>query len=510
MGVIMYGLLIVDDEDTIRNGLAHTIDWNSMGFKVVGTASNGRKVLEMLGELNPDVILADIRMPGLSGVELAKKVARDNPDVFVVILTGFDQFEYAKEAIDYNVFSYLLKPYSNKVLQETFGKLKTILDKRNDERNISHTANQALLNKELRVLISEEVLPVDFMILDKWLDLLDSISIYLFIETDKDIIKSLLKKIERKVISYFNNKGQVWIVTDKVHKTIENIITGLVDKDRSGFSKWHGLYGSFPNGSSNILPVVSRIKQLGEEVIFGCSGIYDIDSIQGDIAITAKGSLLTHSDIRKIVSAITDGNMETLEKVFDEIALQDRWNSLFDKHTAVESNKENLEELWRSFSLANILDKTKAGKVQSFMDKLKEFNSIESIYNNLFTLIREIAENTEIYKLHTTNPIIKNVFAIIQQRYMDDLSLDILADELKLSSPYLSRLFKKETGINFKDYLKNHRINLAKYKLKNTTMKIYEISESVGYRDQTYFSDLFKKTVGCSPIKYKNMNTGID
>lgn len=292
----MYGLLIVDDEDIIRNGLANTINWISMGFHVVGTACNGGKALDMLDEFKPDVILADIRMPGLSGIELAKKIGEDYPEIYVIILTGFDQFEYAKEAIDYNVFSYLLKPYNKDNLHDVFSRLKKIIDKKRDVESISNIANQTLLNREL-------------------------------------------------------------------------------------------------------------------------------------------------------------------------------------KH---------------------------------YVDQFGELYTAEAIHEHFLTIIKESAESTGGNRIDTSNSIIKRALSIIQFRYMEDLSLDIITEELQVSSSYLSRLFKKETGVNFKDYLKNYRVNLAKYKLRNTTMKIYEIAEAVGYRDQAYFSDLFKKTVGCSPNKYKNRKHGVD
>lgn len=292
----MYNLIIVDDEDIIRNGLANTIDWNSMGFHVVGTAWNGKKALDMLDTLNPDVILADIRMPGLSGIDLAKKIGEDYPDIYVVILTGFNQFEYAQRAIDYNVFSYLLKPYNSENLQEVFGKLKKTIDKKKEVESISDIANQTLLNRELR----------------------------------------------------------------------------------------------------------------------------------------------------------------------------------------------------------------------HYVEHFGELYSAEAIHEHFLTIIKESTEIAGGKRIDTSNSIIKRALSIIQFRYMEDLSLDIIADELQVSSSYLSRLFKKETEVNFKDYLKNYRINLAKYKLRNTTMKIYEIAEAVGYRDQAYFSDLFKKTVGSPPNKYKNKKIGID
>jgi len=133
----MYRIMIVDDEKLIRKGLRETIDWKSLGFSVEAEASNGNQALEILASNNIDVIIVDIRMPGMSGLELIEKVAKEHKDVYFVILTGYEDFTYAKKAIDFGVKRYLLKPVSDEEIFQTFTDLKIEIDNnKKKSRNI--------------------------------------------------------------------------------------------------------------------------------------------------------------------------------------------------------------------------------------------------------------------------------------------------------------------------------------------------------------------------------------
>ena len=125
----VYSLLIADDEEIIRTGLSATMDWRVLGFRVVGTVATGIAALEFMDHLPVDVVLADIRMPRLSGLELARKLRQDGSQVKIVILSGYDSFPYAREAIEQGVFSYILKPCKAVELQDVFRRLKTVLDR---------------------------------------------------------------------------------------------------------------------------------------------------------------------------------------------------------------------------------------------------------------------------------------------------------------------------------------------------------------------------------------------
>ena len=132
--MLTYKVLLVDDEEEVMDVIEHRICWKQMGFEVVGKAQNGVKALEISEKMQPDVVITDIKMPYMDGLELARNLKQDNPDVRILILTGFDEFEYAKEAVHLEIEEYILKPVNAKELSDCLKRLKDVLDKEREEK----------------------------------------------------------------------------------------------------------------------------------------------------------------------------------------------------------------------------------------------------------------------------------------------------------------------------------------------------------------------------------------
>ena len=124
-----YKVLLVDDEEEVRNAIEQRINWEELGFEVIGKAQNGVKAMEIAEKLQPDVVITDIKMPYMNGLELARNLKEENPGVRILILTGFDEFEYAKEAVHLEIEEYILKPINANELSECLKRLKNVLDK---------------------------------------------------------------------------------------------------------------------------------------------------------------------------------------------------------------------------------------------------------------------------------------------------------------------------------------------------------------------------------------------
>ena len=129
-----YKVLLVDDEEEVRNAIEQRINWEELGFEVIGKAQNGVKAMEIAEKLQPDVVITDIKMPYMNGLELARNLKEENPGVRILILTGFDEFEYAKEAVHLEVEEYILKPINANELSECLKRLKNVLDKEREEK----------------------------------------------------------------------------------------------------------------------------------------------------------------------------------------------------------------------------------------------------------------------------------------------------------------------------------------------------------------------------------------
>ena len=129
-----YKVLLVDDEEEVRNAIEQRISWEELGFEVIGKAQNGVKAMEIAEKLQPDVVITDIKMPYMNGLELARNLKEENPGVRILILTGFDEFEYAKEAVHLEIEEYILKPVNANELSECLKRLKNVLDKEREEK----------------------------------------------------------------------------------------------------------------------------------------------------------------------------------------------------------------------------------------------------------------------------------------------------------------------------------------------------------------------------------------
>ena len=141
-----YKVLLVDDEEEVRNAIEQRINWEELGFEVIGKAQNGVKAMEIAEKLQPDVVITDIKMPYMNGLELARNLKEENPGVRILILTGFDEFEYAKEAVHLEIEEYILKPINANELSECLKRLKNVLDK---EREVLHRFPSCTSNKFL-------------------------------------------------------------------------------------------------------------------------------------------------------------------------------------------------------------------------------------------------------------------------------------------------------------------------------------------------------------------------
>ncbi len=506
----MYNLLIVDDEDIIRNGLANTIDWAGMGFSVAGTASNGKEALILAEQFAPDVILADIRMPGMTGMELAAKIHEENPGIYIVILTGFDEFEYAKESIDYDVFSYLLKPYSNEKLAEVFAKLKSELDEKKNKEYISSKASQALLNGEFHTILTEGSISEDVLLFDRWLSEYKKLYLYIFVETDKRILDIFKKLDGEKVYTYAKKETEFWFVSEDSPGLLTRRLEGFRETGNYERSRYHALTTELYPGSINFQETCTGLRIKLKDLFFYCSAIWNIN----DACPLAGGEFKILSDFEsaadKIFKAMATGSILNFDEIFNSELSRTKESYLLDKKEVMLKIKKDLDRMWRKVAEEGFLDDLQYGKMAVLLKQMDSISSIEEIYIRLSELLTEIFKSNGVKRVEISNSIVKQVVLIIKRSYMEDLTLDILAEELSITASYLSRLFKDKTGVNFKDYLKDFRINIAKNKLKHSDLKIYEIAEDIGYRDQAYFSDVFKKTVGCSPKEYRNRKGGMD
>lgn len=530
----LYKIMIVDDESEIRNAIKNTVDWEKAGFVVVDDAENGQDALEKLESKEPDVIMTDIRMPYMDGLELAKEARKLYPSLKIIICSGYNDFEYAKEAIKLGVSEYVLKPISSEDILEILLKVKTRLD---DERSKSRDIdilrnnykasipilrgqflNNLIAGKALRDEIDEKVkkYSIDLMPAAAWvvsvIDVEDTEKSYM----DKELIPvSVQKFIEDRLCEDY----KYCIFTSSQDARLV-MIAGLSEKHME--DEFVDTLRNICKGSNKVLGVSITIA-----VGSTCSELYDVTYSYADALnalgyknVVGGGDILYFRDVEPVnlgILKFTDrdesdltysikfGTKESVYYVTDAILgkMESAKVHTSQYHAYMLSVANCIVQLMQqyeiNFDVVNSQDSGEYTDILEIIKNMEEFKIwFKSISIKIHEYMREKRENT-------TKRVIEEAKRYIQANFTNpDLSLEMICKELHMSTAYFSTIFKKETGQSYIGYLTELRLKLAMDLLKNTDKKTYVIAGEVGYPEQNYFSYVFKRKFGMSPTKFRS------
>ena len=524
-----YTVLVVDDEQEQRLALIERVDWESAGFEVVGEAENGVEALDVLESLEPDLILTDIKMPMISGLELAARVREIRPATQVVILSGYDSFEYAQTAIKYNIISYILKPISPEEMSEELIKIHSRMDERlagmiSSDKTDSEQIRKLQTDKFLIPLMlgSNEEQPDEGQLLNKAREL------KIIGETDNPIRFCVL-------VTKFKNADGI----SQTEKTHADFIDSVISRYMRSISLI--LYGravtlAVVTGEGELsnllelplLEIVQTAKRILNStctigvsrefsVLSACSGAY----FQ---AITARRYTSDGAgEVRFINDQERDGELEIdraeksavrleqLLKVGDEESLEDFINGLYESNTPENAGllvMQIIATVYRVVSSAS--EKNALSELFSsnpIFARMTSHSSESVMKNELIEFCKDAKTLISNAQKRDTEILCDRVVQIIDGSYSDEsLSLTGVSNELAVSPNYLSALIKKHKKKNFITLLTERRMKAAYDMLLCTNMKVVEISEKCGYSDQHYFSYCFKKFYGESPNKIRTLN----
>lgn len=531
----MYKLLLVDDEILVREAIAGNIHWKELGYELVSTCENGKEAITYIKENKVDVVLTDVCMPFIDGIELSKYIHINNLEIDVIIFSGYNEFEYAQKAIRYGVSEYLSKPITSYELSEVLINLKKRLDKKKEienefkKINKSYFKNLILIQskiiknlimgnelEESRKEIEEYGINIDYL---AYRVAIIEIDIYSdSYNTDKDKIKQgdmksfVIYNISNEIIKRYN-AGEVC----------------KGDNNRAFILLWTNSPREFSN-------IISKIFEEIQEEVFKFSEL--------TITISIGENVYSLSDLHK---SYKDAEELLLYKylwnenqIFDREKLKNKLNAslnldgIIDKlilsiklneRKQIEENIFEIQELFREgyikkdkmcLYLFEIISQTcdllrLSNIAEEFIYKIKE-NSITKItesrsLSEAIVILKEFCfmscEKMYIQKNSYSNKLAILALDYIEKNYNDyDLNLNIICSYLCISTSYFSTIFKNYTGYTFIEVLIRTRMDKAKELLENTNLKNYEISDKVGFRDPHYFSIAFKKITGKSPKEY--------
>ena len=521
----LYRVLLVDDEEDIREGISRKMDWLGLGFSLVGEAANGQDALELAESLRPDVILTDIKMPFMDGLELCRILTDRLPAARFVVFSGFDAFEYAKQAIQMNVVEYILKPINADELSAVLRRLKDQLDRERAERR----------NVELLRSRYTENLPVLRELF--YANLLDG---HIEPGTERERAARLdidLQGEEWAVgLAYIGSDRRDALSTLSVQKLLEESLTA--DRCRlTLYNDWVAVIVSLTESFTiyDLIRVLDRVctlaaSYLGLTLTVGVGAPCKELSGMARSAAEARTALEYRSMVgRGQVIYIGDlepdgGQVLTFEEA-DERTLTAavRLGSEQEVRDAAAALAGKIREanpsagqynLFLMELVTHLMKMTRRSGVgveevfgtgfslpiqDSALPSLEELEDwCAERYLRLRTLIRRRQTDSAGQTVETAKEYIRQHYA------ESDLSVEKLCAYLHLSSTYFSTLFKRETGTSFTAYVTTVRMEAAAEAICGTEEKTYLIAQRCGYEDPNYFSYVFKRHFGVTPTKYRS------
>jgi len=540
----MFKVMIIDDEPIIRKGIKSILNWKKFGCEICAEASDGEEGKILIERYRPDILITDIRMPGLDGLKMINEVRDLIPDCKIIVLTGYRDFDYVQEALKLGVFDFVLKPSRieelTSIIQRAVDELKRLRNRTEEFNKLKRLFEQnipVLREKFLYDLMyeiypnSEEILPraellginiTDFFLLvveidnddengkpgqyEKNLYLFGIINTFMDVFSDSfDVISIPLKDSGVAFIlkGADDSRQCINLISDKCNYLQELLIncfgftvTIAVSSEGNGIMQ-------LPQKFRECQEALERKFYLGNDsVIFykdlnGFLKFEDyslLDKYQKLLLAgikTGNGKIVIKriEDIAAYINSLENPNMEYLKNFYWGIITY--INNI--RLSVAEASNEPRVESINIISLHNMISKSE--NINELNELLKEVSlSITAKINNY---------NSKSIKL-----ILRNALDYIHEHYSEQLTLNDVAEHVYVSPSYLSRMFKKELGKNFVDYLNGLRIEKAKELLMDPRYKTYEVAEIVGIPDAHYFSRLFKKYEGVSPTEYRDASAG--
>jgi two-component system, response regulator YesN len=521
----MWRIVIADDEGVIRDGMKTIIPWDEYGFEIVGEASNGLDTLKCIEKLKPEVIITDVKMPLMSGIDLLKEIRRLGMDIKVLLISGYDDFQYVKEGLRYGAVNYLLKPINNEEMIATVKELATLLTNQ-IYSNIQQRKNMTILkNNTLIRLVTNQFLPNDLK--DKLdilqIDLSDGQTCAAVIELDiphksditvgedkgwetyaaLNICDELIEKEQLgivfldyswHVVVIFTNMGSekfkiIKSVMDNCLINIRNSInTQAVASVGTLSESYRKLYVSYKKA----------IDTLDYQFIFGKNITLFSDEIS---QYYQERSLPVDPDLGIISSLVKSKKSEPVVKYIEEYfhAIFQK-NIIADQYVLKNIALEILITIYNILSDYVINDRELSQPKERALQKIGEAVNIEDLIECEKEFTIQMMESAFASRSLKYSNLINSVITYLEKNYSDrNLSLQLLSEHMFVNTAYLGRIFKSETGQYFTDYLSNIRIKKAIDFLRDTNYKVVEICEMVGFSNYSYFYTIFKKATGMSP-----------
>ncbi|WNR46172.1 response regulator [Paenibacillus roseipurpureus] len=523
----MLNVLIVDDQPLEIMGMRTFVPWEKLNLKLVAEANDGFTALDYINELPLDIVISDIKMPIMSGLELARRTKLIKPSIIFIMISGYEDFEYAKKAIQFGVEGYILKPIDYNELLEALGNAVQRIARERDftqlktqwstsEHIVKNNAVKQLLEGDSDLVYRYEIMNrfsdqdavnwraavLELDDVDRRLNMLDSDEHHQLLKEALSYLTTMLQK-DNYLFAELENKRLGILIPEKSYEEtlewIENLIQGV--NQNSAFTITVGL-GTPVNHLDVIKKSYSEATQaLGQKMFNGKGRVLPFASSQ--LNLESSQQILGDADglLSQLFNAIQNYQLVDIYDIMEQLGnlilkLESR-NSVY-HFTIYVLGKANDFLHEKNEDVYNLLQWD-----FHHLDIIYQFETVQDLRDWLRKKMFEISELLQNKLAKRNKKLIEKVELYILEHLEEGITLKDLAKHFLYSPNHLGQLFKEETSMHFSDYMLNQRLDRVKQLLDDPTMKIYEAADRLGFKNMTHFYRLFKKRFNISPGDYR-------
>lgn len=519
----MYKFIVIDDEHLIRKGIVKKIHGLDLELEFAGEADNGEDALKLIQETKPDIVLTDMRMPLMDGKILLRRLQENFPNIKIIVISGYSDFEYLQQAISAQASDYILKPFNREEIRKALQKAMDSLDKELS----TNKKIQAIEEENEKVNYASDLKYLSDLIVDQQADYdpcyLKSKDTYFIKESDHYALISIYcpeseseTVYQKMLISPMKSDNILFIPGpanqniffllntfknlkgSDIYASIKSKAEGICDYLKHsgylnfclGISSFKSDYALIHEAYSETLHSLERRDLLSAENIF----FYQNEDL------TAQE--LNWNDMDKFIFFMEAGNnekvIELLDEFFSELESISTLNLITVKYNIQLIFSRVTDMLKTYYDISN--NYSLSSKYKKIMNNIFDLQAIKNEFIKLLVNITSLLKEKNVYP---TDETINNIKKYIQKNYSQDISLDKISELFFLNPSYCCYLFKEKTGENFSDYVNHIRIEKAKDFLINTDYKVYKIAKMLGYENDKYFFRIFKKFTGYTPERFR-------
>lgn len=534
-GETMLKVFLVEDEFVVREGIKNNIDWKSHGYEFCGEASDGELAFPMIQKIKPDIVITDIRMPFMDGLALSRLIKKELPWTEIIILTGYEEFEYAKEGIKIGIAEYLSKPINGEDLIKEVDAVAVKIEQKRQDRRIREMYVKEMEESFLRerknlfhylvagnksaaeLLEIAEKVRIDLSSMWYNIVLLKMQSTHHAYDEYSNILLEIEEKLsgieeESHLLIFDRNlEGQALLFKADSKEMLETIQNNYLNEMKKILASYEHIryFGAIGTPVTRLMELPFSFERashaFAHRYLVKESCILDSENMEQPAFLEQESYNISNVDPKqmdrgKIREFLKFGSKEEtvyfIEEFFKGIGANAMKSSVFRQYITMDVY----------FCIVDFLEGLQISKdeIEPFDVTSASLQNKESAINYITKIIKKAVELREKKANNRYEDIVNEVMRYLEKNYADEeLSLNLLAAHVNFSPNHLSMVFSQQTGQAFIKYLTDYRMNKAKELLRCTGKRSSEISIEVGYKDPHYFSYLFKKTQGMTPTQYR-------